>query len=125
RHRRATTHWMHCSLLSRRHPNIRVEPDSIFVRDGPVWTSAGVSTGIDLALALIEEDLGHAAAMTTARMLVVYLKRAGGQSQYSAVLAAQSQSDHDAFGALELWIGEHLTEDLGVEALAGRVHMSP
>ena len=123
--RRATTHWMHCSLLSERHPAVSVEPDAIFVRDGGIWTSAGVSTGIDMALALIEEDFGHDLAMTVARILVVYLKRSGGQSQYSALLSAQIRSADDVFEKLELWIAEHLTKDLSVEALARRVHMSP
>src|SRR5262249_50543731 len=116
---------MQCSLLSERHPTVSVEPDAIFVRDGGIWTSAGVSTGIDMALALIEEDFGHELAMTVARMLVVYLKRSGGQSQYSALLSAQTRSADDVFEKLELWIAEHLTKDLSVEALARRVHMSP
>src|SRR5262249_44656584 len=90
--RRATTHWMHCSLLAERHPAVSVEPDAIFVGDGGIWTSAGVSTGIDMALALIEEDFGHELSMTVARVLVVYLKRSGGQSQYSALLSAQTRS---------------------------------
>lgn len=123
--RRAVTHWMHCALLASRHPDVRVEPDAIFVRDGQVWSSAGVTTGIDLALALIEQDLGHEAALEVARVLVVYLKRAGGQSQYSALLASQAGSGGDPFGELEQWIAENLTEDLSAEALAARVHMSP
>src|SRR5262245_60183827 len=86
--RRAVTHWMHCGLLSSRYPEIRVEPDAIYIRDGTVWSSAGVTTGIDLALALIEEDCGRTVAMHVARVLVVYLRRMGGQSQYSALLAA-------------------------------------
>lgn len=123
--RRATTHWLSCQLLAERHPTVTVEPDAIFVRDGRTWTSAGVSTGIDLALALIEEDQGRQEALDVARMLVVYLKRAGGQSQYSALLSAQAGSECDAFSELERWIAEHLTADLRVEALAARVHMSP
>src|SRR5215510_4370607 len=123
--RRATTHWMHCSLLSERHPAVWVERDAIFIRDGRIWTSAGVTTGIDMALALIEEDFGHELAMYVARILVVYLKRSGGQSQYSALRSAQTRSVDDAFEKLELWIAEHLTRDLSVEALARRVHMSP
>ena len=102
-----------------------VEPDAIFIRDGAVWSSAGGTTGIDLALALIEEDAGRALAMNVARMLVVYLKRAGGQSQYSALLAAQAESDSESFSELERWIVEHLKSDLSVNALANRVHMSP
>jgi transcriptional regulator GlxA family with amidase domain len=123
--RRATTHWMHAPLLARRHPQVTVESDAIFVRDGRIWSSAGVTTGIDLALALIEQDAGREVAINVARILVVYLKRAGGQSQYSALLAAQAESESDAFSELERWIAEHLTKDFSVEALAERVHMSP
>ena len=122
---RAATHWMHASLLARRYPSVTVEPDAIFVHDGVVWTSAGVTSGIDLALALIEQDAGRKAAIEVARILVVYLKRAGGQSQYSALLAAQAHSDSDTFSELELWIAENLKGDLRVEALAEKVHMSP
>jgi transcriptional regulator GlxA family with amidase domain len=123
--KRAATHWMHAPLLATRHPQVTVEPDAIFVRDGRVWSSAGVTTGIDLALALIEQDAGRDVAMNVARILVVYLKRAGGQSQYSALLAAQAESESDLFSELDQWIAEHLTADLKVEALADRVHMSP
>ena len=123
--RRAATHWMHAPLLASRHPRVSVEPDAIFVRDGRVWSSAGVTTGIDLALALIEQDAGRQVAMSVARILVVYLKRAGGQSQYSALLAAQAESESEAFSELERWIAEHLKSDLRVDALAERVHMSP
>jgi transcriptional regulator GlxA family with amidase domain len=123
--RRAATHWMHAPLLGTRYPRVAVEPDAIFVRDGRIWSSAGVTTGIDLALALIEEDTGREVAMNVARILVVYLKRAGGQSQYSALLAAQAESGSEAFAELERWIAEHLKADLRVEALAERVHMSP
>ena len=123
--RRAATHWLHAPLLASRYPAVKVEPDSIFVRDGRVWSSAGVTSGIDLALALIEQDLGRKISIEVARMLVVYLKRAGGQSQYSALLAAQAQSDSDKFGELEQWIAEHLKSDLRIEALAEQVHMSP
>jgi transcriptional regulator GlxA family with amidase domain len=123
--RRAVTHWMHCDLLQARHPTVQVEPNAIFVRDGSIWSSAGVTTGIDLALALIEEDSGRPTAMKVARVLVVYLKRAGGQSQYGPLLAAQAESQGNVFDDLERWIAEHLTEDLGVEALARRVAMSP
>jgi len=122
---RAATHWMHAPLLASRYPGVTVEPDAIFVHDGKVWTSAGVTSGIDMALALIEQDAGRKAAIEVARILVVYLKRAGGQSQYSALLAAQAHSDSDAFSELELWIAENLKGDLWVEALAEKVHMSP
>jgi len=123
--RRAATHWMHALLLASRYPSVTVEPDAIFVHDGMVWTSAGVTSGIDLALALIEQDAGREVAIDVARMLVVYLKRAGGQSRYSALLAAQAHSESDRFSDLERWIAEHLNADLRVEALAERVHMSP
>src|SRR6202158_1204950 len=123
--RRVATHWMHAPLLATRHPRVTVEPDAIFVRDGAIWSSAGVTTGIDLALALIEQDAGREVAMNVARILVVYLKRAGGQSQYSALLAAQAESDSESFSELERWIVEHLKSDRSVNALANRVHMSP
>ena len=116
---------MHAPLLASRYPAVAVEPDAIFIRDGRVWSSAGVTSGIDLALSLIEQDAGRKVAIDVARMLVVYLKRAGGQSQYSALLAAQAQSDSDRFSELEQWIVENLKSDLRVEALAERVHMSP
>jgi transcriptional regulator GlxA family with amidase domain len=123
--RRAVTHWMHCGLLASRYPDITVEPDAIYIRDGTIWSSAGVTAGIDLALALIEQDCGRVVAMHVARVLVVYLRRMGGQSQYSAPLAAQVESANDAFAELECWIVENLTADLRVERLAARVGMSP
>jgi transcriptional regulator GlxA family with amidase domain len=116
---------MWARLLAQRHPNVRVEADAIFVRDGRIWSSAGVTTGIDLALALVEEDYGRKVAINVARMLVVYLKRAGGQSQYSALLAAQAESESDSFAELERWIAEHLTANLRIGALAERMNMSP
>jgi transcriptional regulator GlxA family with amidase domain len=123
--RRAVTHWMHCDLLSSRYPDTTVEADAIYIQDGQIWTSAGVTAGIDLALALIEQDCGRAVAMHVARVLVVYLRRAGGQSQYSVLLASQTDAASDAFGELERWIAENLTADLRVERLADRVGMSP
>jgi transcriptional regulator GlxA family with amidase domain len=123
--RRVVTHWMHCGLLSSSYPDITVEPDAIYIRDGAIWTSAGVTTGIDLALALIEQDCGRMVAMHVARVLVVYLRRMGGQSQYSALLAAQVESANDAFVELERWIAENLATDLRVERLAERAGMSP
>ena len=122
---RAATHWRHASLLASRHPKVTVEPDAIYVHDRKVWSSAGSSAGIDLALALIEQDVGHDVAIKVARILVVYLKRAGGQSQYSALLDAQAHSDSGPFNELEQWIAEHLKSDLRVETLADRLHMSP
>src|SRR5262249_16176673 len=123
--RRAATHWMHAPLLTSRYPAVTGDPDAIFVRDGRIWSSAGGTSGIDLALALIEEDGGRKLAMEVGRMVGVYLKRAGGQCQYSALLAAQAQSDSDKFSELEQWIVEHLKTDLRIDALAERVHMSP
>ena len=123
--KRVVTHWQHCERLAESYPDITVEPDAIYVRDGVIWSSAGVTTGIDLALALIDEDCGRTVAMHVARVLVVYLRRTGGQSQYSALLAAQAESTSDAFGELERWIGENLTTDLRVERLAERAGMSP
>ena len=111
---------MHAPLLATRHPRVTVEPDAIFVRDGAIWSSAGVTTGIDLALALIEQDAGREVAMNVARILVVYLKRAGGQSQFSVLLAAQAEPDSESFSELERWIVEHLKSDLSVNALADR-----
>lgn len=102
-----------------------VEPDAIYVHDRGVWSSAGGTSCIDLALALIEQDAGRKVAVKVAQVMVVYLKRAGGQSQYSALLDAQAHSESDRFAELEQWIVEHLNTELGVEALAQRVHMSP
>ena len=120
--RRAVTHWSHCAELSRRFPAVRVEPDPIFVRDGAVWTSAGVSAGIDLALALVEADLGAAAALAVARHLVVFLKRPGGQAQFSAALSLQAADAR--FGPLHAWIDAHLGDDLSLPVLAERAGMS-
>src|SRR5579883_595119 len=122
--RRAVTHWRSCALLQQRYPKLRVEADPIFIRDGKIWTSAGVTAGIDLALALVEEDLGRPLALATARQLVVFLKRPGGQSQFSTMLEAQS-ADDDGFAALHEWMARHLGEDLRVERLAEQMGMSP
>ena len=120
--RRAVTHWAYCAELARRFPAVHVEPDPIFLRDGPVWTSAGVTAGIDLALALVEEDLGRTVALAVARYLVVFLKRPGGQAQFSEVLALQSAEDE--FGALHEWINRHLADDLSLAKLADQAGMS-
>lgn len=120
--RRAATHWMYCAKLARRFPTVQVDPDPIFVTDGPVWTSAGVTAGIDLALALVEEDLGRSVALAVARYLVVFLKRPGGQAQFSAVLALQAAEDK--FGALHDWINGHLADDLSLSILADQAQMS-
>jgi len=123
--KRAATHWAMCDLLKRRFPSIEVEPDAIYVQQGPLWTSAGVTAGIDLSLALVEADCGRDIAMKVARDLVVFLKRPGGQSQFSEVLQAQAD-DHAGFDDLHQWIAEHLgREDLTVEQLAKRAGMSP
>lgn len=120
--RRAATHWSYCAELARRFPNVRVESDPIFVRDGPVWSSAGVTAGIDLALALVEEDLGSTVALAVARYLVVFMKRPGGQAQFSTALSLQAADDE--FGALHEWIKHHLADDLALSVLADRARMS-
>ena len=120
--RRAATHWSVCKEFAQRYPAVRVEPDPIFVRDGSVWTSAGVTAGIDLALALIEQDLGRTAALAVARYLVVFLKRPGGQAQFSTALSLQSAEDK--FGALHDWINKHLADDISLPMLAGQAGMS-
>jgi transcriptional regulator GlxA family with amidase domain len=120
--RRAVTHWAACAALARLHPGIRVETDPIYIEDGPVWTSAGVTAGIDMSLALVERDLGHAAAISVARDLVVFLKRPGGQAQFSATL--QLQTGEARFDRLNGWIAGNLDKDLSVAALAERAGMS-
>jgi transcriptional regulator GlxA family with amidase domain len=120
--RRAATHWKYCTRLAQRFPSVRVEPDPIFLRDGPIWTSAGVTAGIDLALALVEEDLGRSVALAVARYLVVFLKRPGGQAQFSATLALQAAEDK--FGALHDWINSHVADDLSLSVLADQAGMS-
>ena len=121
--RRATTHWALCGRLAQGFPGVTVQPDSIFVADGPMWTSAGVSAGMDLTLALVEQDLGRSAAMTLARWLVLFVKRPGGQAQFSEQLALQA-ADSEPLRILQSWVADHLAEDLSVAALARRVAMS-
>jgi transcriptional regulator GlxA family with amidase domain len=121
--RRATTHWRVAEGFARAYPKVRVEPDRIHVRDGEVWTSAGVTAGIDLALALIAEDHGEALARATAQELVVFLRRPGGQSQYSALLDLAGSEGR--FAELLAWARASLTSPLTVEALAERAKMSP
>jgi transcriptional regulator GlxA family with amidase domain len=121
--RRATTHWQYCDDLQRRHPAVAVERDPIFVVDGPVRTSAGVTAGMDLALALVEEDLGPRVALEVARWLVLFVKRPGGQAQFSAQLAAQS-AERAPLRELQAWMADHLADDLSVPALAARACMS-
>ena len=122
--RRATTHWRWASALQAHYPKVRVEADPIYVQDGAIWTSAGVSAGIDLALALIEADLGHAVALEVARYLVVFLKRPGSQAQFTAKLAGRA-GGNGRFGDLDAWIAANLGRDLRVERLAERMAMSP
>jgi transcriptional regulator GlxA family with amidase domain len=122
--RRATTHWLACDGLAESYPDVAVEHDRIFVRDGAVWTSAGVTAGMDLALALVAEDLGQDVAREVARRLVMYVQRPGGQAQFSAQLSAQ-RAARDPLRELQGWIGEHPAEDHAVERLAARVAMSP
>ncbi|MFF5360548.1 GlxA family transcriptional regulator [Streptomyces scabiei] len=122
--RRATTHWAYCDTLAHRHPAVEVDPDPIFVRDGHIATSAGVTAGIDLALALVEEDIGREAALAVARHLVVFLRRPGNQAQFSAQLAAQT-AQREPLREVQQWITEHPGDDLGVERLAARARLSP
>jgi transcriptional regulator GlxA family with amidase domain len=121
--KRAACHWAGCALLAQRFPGVDVDHESIFVRDGHLWTSAGVSAGMDLALALVEEDLGHTVALDTARWLVMDLRRPGGQTQFSAPLAAQMEAG-PKMERLILWARSHLRAELSVPALAKRVNMS-
>jgi transcriptional regulator GlxA family with amidase domain len=122
--RRATTHWSVCARLARRYPAVDVDPDPIYVRDGHVYTSAGVTAGMDLALALVEEDLGRRAALTIARWLVMFLHRPGNQAQFSTQLATQS-ADHQPLRELQQWLGDNYGADLSVDAMAQRARMSP
>jgi len=121
--RRATTHWVFAQELQRRFPQVKVQQDSIFVNDGPIWTSAGMTAGIDLVLALLEEDLGADFARQVAKKLVVYHRRSGGQSQYSALLEMAPSSDrmHKAL----LHARANLRRPLSVEDLAEVAHLSP
>lgn len=120
--RRAVTHWEYCDLLGQRHPAVTVERDPIFIHDGAMWSSAGVTAGIDLSLALVEEDLGRALALGVARYLVMFLKRPGGQAQFSAALSLQSTDDH--FAGLHDWLAGHLAEGLPLKRLAAQARMS-
>jgi transcriptional regulator GlxA family with amidase domain len=122
--RRATTHWGSCAELAARYPKVTVDPDPIFVRDGRIWSSAGVTAGMDLALALVEEDHGRDVALGVARELVLFLKRPGGQAQFSAQLQAQL-AEREPLRDLQAWMADHPAADLSVEALAKRVAMSP
>lgn len=127
--RRATTHWKSCARLQGAYPDIRVEPDPIYIHEDRIWTSAGVTAGIDLSLALVADDLGRKLAMQVARHLVVFLNRPGGQSQFSAALEAQAAAAAanapNHFAPLHGWIAEHLSDDLRIERLAEQAGMSP
>jgi transcriptional regulator GlxA family with amidase domain len=122
--RRATTHWSWCDALRDQYPAVQVDPDPIFIKDGRVATSAGITAGIDLALALVEDDLGRDAALTVARALVVFLRRPGNQAQFSAQLSAQ-MAGRAPLRDVQQWIAEHPAGDLSVEALAGKASLSP
>lgn len=122
--KRATTHWMLCEKLARNYPRTTVNPEAIFVKDGNVYTSAGITTGMDLTLALIEEDLGKAFALQIARIMVLYLKRPGNQTQYSTILESQ-QIDYQPIRKVIDWIYNHLQEEITVEKLAEYTAMSP
>ncbi|HEY2824478.1 MAG TPA: helix-turn-helix domain-containing protein [Gemmatimonadales bacterium] len=122
--RKVTTHWRFAEDVARRFPKLNVLPDAIFLKDGAFYTSAGITAGIDLALAMIEDDLGPKAALAAARELVVFLKRPGGQNQFSEPLRFQADSA-DRFADLVAWLAGHLDGDLSVEALAAKVFLSP
>lgn len=120
--RKVTTHWSAYDELERSNPELILKRGPIFINDGPIWTSAGVTSGIDLALALVESDLGHAMALKVAKHLVVFLKRPGDQNQFSSSLNMQSKSG--TFSDLHAWISENLMEDLSIPTLAARMKMS-
>jgi transcriptional regulator GlxA family with amidase domain len=119
-----TTHWRFAEDVARRFPKLKVNPDALFLKDGAYYTSGGITASIDLSLALIEEDYGPRVALTVARDLVVYLKRSGGQKQYSEPLEFQINST-DRFADLAIWMVDHLRENLSLEALARRACLSP
>lgn len=121
--KRVTTHWQHAKQMQSTFPALQIDIDALFVRTEKFFTAAGVTAGIDMALALIEEDHGSRLAAEVARQLVMYVKRAGGQKQYSSLLAHQTDSP-DRFAELILWIADHLSEDLSPMMLAARVHLS-
>lgn len=121
--RRATTHWAYAKELQRRYPDIRVEDDRIFIIDGPIWTSAGMTAGLDLALGMLEQDLGAEVARSVAHKLVMHQRRSGGQSQHSELLALAPKSDRIQ-SALD-YVRQNLARPLNVEDLAETVHLSP
>ena len=121
---KATTHWNWSSELSKKYPKVCVEPDHIFIKDGNIFTSGGITSGIDLTLALVEEDWGRELAVNVARFMVVFLTRPGGQSQFSAYLTSEASHRPD-IRDLQAWIMDHVGEELTVETLAERLAMSP
>jgi transcriptional regulator GlxA family with amidase domain len=123
--KRATTHWSACARLAERYPRVTVDPDPIFIRQGSVYTSAGVTAGMDLALALVEEDHGARLARQVARELVMFLQRPGGQAQFSAQLMDSLDDDGAPLAELTAWMADHPGADLSVARLAQRVAMSP
>ncbi|RYZ08569.1 MAG: helix-turn-helix domain-containing protein [Myxococcales bacterium] len=122
--RRAATHWNACQRLAERFPRVSVDADALYVVDGNVWTSAGVTTGIDMCLAMVQQDLGASVAHAVARQLVVYARRPGYQTQFSSTLRAQGQSD-SPYAGLCAWLSDNLNQDLGVAALAAQMGQSP
>jgi transcriptional regulator GlxA family with amidase domain len=122
--RRATTHWQFAEAFSQKFPDVNIEPDAIYIRDGKFYTSAGVTAGIDLSLALISDDLGRSVALRVARELVVYLKRSGGQTQFSEPLKFQSKAGSE-FSDLAAWMLRNLHKDLSVQILSERAKLGP
>ena len=122
--RKVATHWNWCHRLAEEYPQLTVEEDPIFLRSGNIWTSAGVTSGIDLALSMIEEDHGAELALKTARELVVYLRRPGGQSQFSTELKSQAASE-PAIRRVQAWVTDHCEQDLRIETMAAIAGMSP
>jgi len=122
--KRAATHWKYAAQLRNRHPLVAVDPGPIFIKDGNTYTSAGVTAGMDLALAMVEEDCGSSVALAVAKDLVLFLRRPGGQAQFSVLLAAQ-EMENSRFGALQTWLMENLKRRLSVEQMASQMAMSP
>jgi transcriptional regulator GlxA family with amidase domain len=122
--RRATAHWTYVESFAQQYPGVSWDPNPIWVQDGNIYTSAGVSAGMDLALALIEEDHGNALALAVARRMVIFLRRPGSQAQFSAALAAQA-AERKGLQELQVWIAENLAKNLSIEVLAQRAAMSP
>lgn len=122
--KRATTHWQVCEKMAKLYPEIKVEKDPIYVKDGNVYTSAGISAGMDMSLAMVEEDFGRDVAVMVARVLVLFLKRPGNQSQFSNILRYQTV-DYEPVQFVQEWIADHMDKNLTVDILADKVSMSP